>query len=501
MFRLLIADDEKLIRDGIRAMLDWAALQIEIIGEAANGNAALQVIRECNPDIVLLDISMPGLNGLEVMRQAREQGFRGHIIILSGYADFSYAQEAIRWQVDEYLTKPVEEDELIARLETAKAQILSEKASIDGQTRLMTQVRKKAAYALFHHQPQSDDELRRVGFEDGHYQAAMMDVHLRNVTQYDTLTQMEDTCFTFPEGEATAVLLCGDEAISRFFAWLHRPDQSNTNPFVSCSSMVDGPQQISISMDQARRLMERRFFCTEAVKLLDAEALTQLDATQPLLLGSLLGKTVSSIVGQAQAFNRRELQHTMEELRQQLESASNTPEEVRLFLSDLMLQVKSRLTALYPDRALPFTSNAETIREVEEAKYLTDIIQAFSERLEQVMDALGSSSRESVLEDILYYLNRNFSDNLTLDGIAPLFGYNASYLGKLIKNHTGESFNSYVDRLRIQEAKRLLSTTRLKVYEISVRVGYSNVDYFHVKFRKYENTTPAEYRKRQHAPE
>lgn len=78
--------------------------------------------------------------------------------------------------------------------------------------------------------------------------------------------------------------------------------------------------------------------------------------------------------------------------------------------------------------------------------------------------------------------------------IAPLFGYNCSYLGKVFTRKIGENFNSYLDRIRIQKAKELLASNHYKVYEISEKVGYSNADYFHKKFKKYTNTTPAKYR-------
>ena len=101
----------------------------------------------------------------------------------------------------------------------------------------------------------------------------------------------------------------------------------------------------------------------------------------------------------------------------------------------------------------------------------------------------------SLIEDVIYYINHNFSENLKLESIAPLFGYNSSYLGKVFSQKTGENFNSYLDRIRIDQAKKFLIDDELKVYEIAERIGYKNPDYFHKKFKKYTNTTPAEFRK------
>ena len=112
MYQIFIADDEAIIREGLKCLLDYEALGFTIAGEAANGESAYEQIIAAQPDVVLLDIRMPKMLGLDVIKNARERGFKGKIIILSGYSDFKYAQEAIRYGVQYYLTKPIDEDEL-----------------------------------------------------------------------------------------------------------------------------------------------------------------------------------------------------------------------------------------------------------------------------------------------------------------------------------------------------------------------------------------------------
>ncbi len=127
--------------------------------------------------------------------------------------------------------------------------------------------------------------------------------------------------------------------------------------------------------------------------------------------------------------------------------------------------------------------------------YLYEIVQILMEQFEICMNSLGSPSSEGIMDNILHYINHNYTDNLKLETIAPLFGYNSAYLGKIFTKQVGESFNSYLDRVRIQHSKELLEKDQLKVYEIAERVGYKNVDYFHKKFKKYVGESPAEYRK------
>ena len=131
METVLIADDEQNIREGMKYIVDWEALGFTICWEAGNGEDALSVILKENPSLVLLDIRMPKMYGTDIIRIAREKGFRGKFIILSGYSDFTYAQTAIRYGVDFYLTKPIDEDELLQALTKIKEALEKERFKSD----------------------------------------------------------------------------------------------------------------------------------------------------------------------------------------------------------------------------------------------------------------------------------------------------------------------------------------------------------------------------------
>ena len=112
MYKILVADDEAIIREGIKCLFDYESIGFTICGESSNGDETYEKIMNLQPDVVLLDIRMPGMSGLEVAKRARENGFTGKIIIISSYTDFKYAQEAIRYGVQNYVTKPIDEEEL-----------------------------------------------------------------------------------------------------------------------------------------------------------------------------------------------------------------------------------------------------------------------------------------------------------------------------------------------------------------------------------------------------
>lgn len=146
METLLIADDEKNIRDGLKCILDWEELGFTLCGEASNGEEALSCILKEKPSLVLLDIRMPKLTGIDIIRIAREQGYSGRFIILSGYSDFSYAQSAIRYGVTYYLTKPIDEDELLDAINTIKEALEQEHKKSDN----IALYREKAKNVILH---------------------------------------------------------------------------------------------------------------------------------------------------------------------------------------------------------------------------------------------------------------------------------------------------------------------------------------------------------------
>ena len=96
---------------------------------------------------------------------------------------------------------------------------------------------------------------------------------------------------------------------------------------------------------------------------------------------------------------------------------------------------------------------------------------------------------------MIYYIEQNYGENLKLETLAQLFGYNSAYLGKLFKSNVGECFNSYLGRVRIANAKKMLQEDNLKVYEISKRIGYTHIEYFYKMFKKHVGKNPSEYRK------
>lgn len=187
---------------------------------------------------------------------------------------------------------------------------------------------------------------------------------------------------------------------------------------------------------------------------------------------------------------------TLSALETELTECTDDIHAIRMFLIDVYLRIKEKIAVTYPAAEIPFQANSAVIGFIHSQNYLYEIIRYLSEQFEMMMNASGNPSRDTILDDVIFYIDHNYRDNIKLETIAPLFGYNSAYLGKIFTKAVGESFNSYVDHKRIALSQKLLAENTLKVYEIAEQVGYKNVDYFHKKFKKYVGESPAEYRKK-----
>lgn len=513
MYKVLIADDEAIIREGLGCIVDWEALGYEICGEAANGEEALNFLLKEQPDVALLDIRMPKMLGLDVIREAKKNGYNGKIIILSGYSDFKYAQEAIRYGIEYYLTKPTDEDELQEILLTIRESL--DQSHRDSETAM--HYRQKAYHSIV-----TDILLGKADYSHLNLKEMYLDADVFQVVIYEKYShKATDLSYSFSDllrvtnqnynsyDNVTidfneVLLLKGNFAIQKFNDFLERY-QRDTLPqkdspldtlFLTYGHSVSSLADVSSSYQEALRLLERRFFCEHAQHTMGYEELPSLAACTQELNTEILQEYADKFCDYLQAFNRNMLAETLQDLNHTLFITSSNIEAIKLFLADLYLQIKERIHHLYNTIEIPFPGNSDIIKFMESQYYLYEINHFFEEQFELIMNSIGNSSRDSVLDDILHYINHNYSENITLENIAPLFGYNSSYLGKIFSKKMGENFNSYVDHIRIDHSKQLLLNDTLKVYQVAEKVGYRNVDYFHIKFKKYVGQSPAEFRKK-----
>lgn len=509
---VLIADDERVVLEGLKYIIDWHGLGFSICGTSSNGADALEKILSLNPDLCLLDIRMPKMNGIEVVQAAVEQGYTGKFIILSGVTDFKLAQTAMRYGVDFYLTKPIDEDELKQAVTTVRELILSEEKN----QIFYKEYRDKAKQSILQEILLNTCDYYKLDLDDLHLNANIYQVvSYENYNQeffYQTwnfadlmrVSNQDNNTFDLLElDRRKIILLKGDFAISKFENLLAhyqlKPQKGSPfdSVFLAYGQKVSRIQDIYLSYQDICQLSERRFFCEENQHIIGYEELLkkQQNLTASALTQNTAPDYAERFLNYIQSHNQTLITETLRELNTYLVSLNTDIANIKHFLIDLYILVKQKIMHLYPDVDIPFPANAAAIDLLERKYYLYEIITFLAEQFDMWLHSVGYSSGENVMDEVLYYIHHNYQENLKLETIAPLFGYNSSYLGKIFNKRVGINFTSYVDQIRIEEAKKLLGQDRLKVYEIAKQVGYSNVDYFHKKFKKHVGTSPAEYRK------
>lgn len=536
MQTVLIADDEENIREGIKLIIDWDELGFEIAGTASNGEEALSAIKKLKPTLVVMDMQMPKIHGIDVIKKARAEGYDGYFIILSGYSDFSYAQDAIRNRVTNYITKPIDEDELYDTVKKIKEEI--DKNAKEG--RRSGQMRNKAKSVVTselllgtYFEKDGDENITltediKEELDSMHLLAPLYQVVIHETYQSGLKKESQkdykltDLLSTFLDENSLeilnvegydCILLKGKAAVSRFEDFISHYEKSpieSDSPldefFIAIGTAVDSPVNIEDSYESAKKLAGRRFFCDEGEHFVRAKnecvgdsygagngrykdsSDADIKETQRRITEDILDALISG--------NRTAMINSTEELYDYIKENIADNSDACLCATEILLGIKDRLTKQYPMISEIFDTHAGIIEFIEGRFYLHEILQYMVETLDKALGKLHEhTASENIIDDIISYTDRNYAQPLTLEDLASRFGYNSGYLGRLFTRTTGTGYNYYLNECRIGKAKEFLSEGKYKVYEVAQLVGYNDVDYFSKKFRKHAGMTPAEFRR------
>ena len=509
METVLIVDDEENIREGIKLIIDWEELGFEIIGDASNGEEALSAAEKLNPSLIVIDMQMPKVHGIDVIKQLRSRGYKGYFIILSGFSDFSYAREAIINNVTNYITKPVDEDELLETVKRIKADIEISRKEGTRLGEIKSKARSVIVRDLLSGIPVTEENLVSMNLLYPRYQVIIHETY--NVGKEDIRYRLSDLISAFLDEECyelavvernECILLKGRTAISKFEDFIMHyqksPIESDSpldNIFIAIGNECEQPLEIAASYDRAKWLAKRRFFCDEGEHFI-REDKTDFQSVSDTKDNAAQKELFEKVMNAVAFGNRNMMINALDEIYEYVKKHEKESTDACLFMTEIMLSLKEKMTRQYPVLSEVFDTSAGIIEFIESRFYLYEIIQYISDTLDAAMNVIYCrQDGESVIDDVISYIDRFYAQPLTLEELAVQFGYNSGYLGRLFTKTTGCAFTYYLNECRIKKAKELLSEGKYKVYEVSQQVGYSDVDYFGRKFRKHAGLTPAEFKK------
>lgn len=507
MFKVYIVDDELVVRQGLKQIINWPELGFVICGEAGDGLTALEEIRELAPDLVLVDIRMPKLSGLDLVQRLRQEDYEGRVIVLSGYAEFEYAQEAIAYNVDYYLTKPIAQDQLGQAVQAIYAKLQEN----EQQTKHKSYYREKAKFRVLEeiikrknvNLPVIDSTLKELSLEAENYQVLIVEGVASPNDLYQAFCQELQISTNdadiehYSDAGAEIILLKGKDMIGKFARQQRASAGKKNMPFViMVGKVVSELVDVYASYEEALLVRNRKFFSRERKFILSKGDIAQLPETAntlPLEASSVIG---SQLYSHIIVYKQHECESLLNRLFTSLVKTSSDLKTIKNFLAGILIYVIQEFKKDYSGYDIPFKTSAEIIKMVENATHLAEITDFILQESKRMIQSISDFSGDGILEAVLGFINHHYDQDLKLKTLAQKFGYNSSYLGQIFSQKYGVSFNDYLHKVRIEKAMELLLYGDYKIYEIANLVGYANVDYFHIKFREHAGTTPAKYRKR-----
>ena len=513
MHKVLLVDDEVFARTGLRGLIPWKRLGFEIVAEAANGEEALQFIREEQPDLVVTDIRMPVLDGLELIRTVKERDIASpRFIIISGYNDFKYAQQAVRFGVEDFILKPIDEAELTETLRRVADSLRQKRLLEEGHPALHLSLldsllsgRLDKAYI--------PGALAALGFPtDGEFcyiAAEVNDVSLEPDADPPAPDEWKAQLsraagelsggrepLLHEQGEWTVGLLLSkngtfgtwDEAAEMLLQAV-RPRTGVLRLYVGDPAGV--PERIHLSYRSARRAMEFKY-ALDGKAVVSGKDLEGWTLVRTELPSALFDRLLHAM----EEMDAAEAEAVLDEMFGAFRSSRFAPDAVAASIDRLIRAVNGTVRTMGGDELalLSCAALADWRERPMTLDGLKKLSAAFVAEASEYMAELRKERAKGSIHQIRQYIERHFRENINLKVIAQQYYMNPVYLGQLFKKTYGVYFNDFLLDLRIREAKRLLRQTDMRIYEIAAEVGFSNPEYFAAQFEKVVHMTPKEYR-------
>lgn len=513
MMKVIIVDDEPKLRQGLQTLIPWDSLGLTVTATAANGQEALAVIDQERPDIAIVDIRMPLMDGLQLMQSVSSSGLELQVIILSGYADFEYAKQAIKYGVAGYLLKPVDIKEMIHTLTRVRERIEEERLK-KGPRQIEGVNQEWLLQSLLVPQDTTEDpaKLRSMAQAAGllwsSYEVVAVFLSGPEATRPDALQQLADALKPDIERRGTGAVTVIPLTSSCFPRVAARQAAKRAVVPVAAEHFGEFPVRCShrgsgAGTGRAEHFLYKGPGCvktgflqregTAAGSPSFALSFTGIPASSrrqsgrnnggihlPPLLQSGCGKSDDdpAIAGRGGGL------FVMQEANE------GFVKESFFYLSNAVIH---KLTAGSRKEWKGTEEASRFLKGIFEYEHLADLLEETRSFLLALAEDAEPEGKERELKIMINIIHRHYADNLKLDTLAGMLNYSTAYLGQLFKNKTGEYFNTYLDKVRIRKAKELLEQG-MKVYEVAERVGYTSVNYFHSKFKKYEGRSPSDFK-------
>lgn len=534
MYKVLLVDDEALIREAISENIQWEEMGFAFMGACENGRQAMEAIEKEQPDLLLTDINMPFVDGMELTKFVYENYPDTKVIIISGFDEFEYAKNAVKYQVLEYILKPITPTEFTETLLRVKKMFDERRKSQRDMKKIrsayvsnLPMVQGRYLYHLlngtadFSKVSEKQEELR-LNLRANFYNTALVEGDSLEpfISQYENVKDelalfaiynitaeivTEEKVGLAFQGmdEKTVILFMGEEEkelkkrIKEVLPMVRQAIEQflNIQTTVAVGKMVSSVEELQDSFTKTKSALEYKFMLG-GNQMIDAEEYEEIrNSVKHVDIFEWAAQIAASI-----RTNRIEEVHEktdrfIEQLRISYANKSRSFVYVQnLVLSVInLLELPEELEEEIYEQEKNFMNQISRCENLDEvAKRIHETFKFIGNVMLKQRDSYGK--RQAMLA--LDYIEKNYADSsVTLNSVCTALAMSTSYFSSIFKNYTGETFIECLTKRRMEKAKLLLEHGNMKNYEIAEAVGYSDAHYFSIAFKKAVGKTPTEYAK------
>lgn len=508
MFNLLIIEDEPIEREVLKLMIQTNCPVVAQIMEAENGFQAIDKCRSFLPDVVLVDINMPGINGLDTIRELKKMKEDLFFLILSSYNRFEYAQEAVKLGVEDFILKPVKIETLKnafeqigKKLESAKQSRTQNSLLLDRMESIRPIVESDCIFSLISRK--ADDELERImaflGFEvqSGFCLAVQYEntprLILRKIKQ--ALQDVGMKCIGEQFNNLLIFFILEDKQleerklteVGRFTSMLlHEMGKDSCR--IGVGNIYQDTMDLSESYKQALHALKQ---CAAGESFhIYGEHTAAICRLTPDIPGS-----AKDLLSQLKKNDRKELAALLSAVSTELILKSEDLRQAKERVYNLLVLLTGEIRQQYADVTLlmEFAVSLEEILSLKDTKELAFYLEMQLLTMQEGIQKFNRTNNHYLVEQAMMYISENYSHNITLDDMAANLRISPFYLSRVFKKTTGKNFTDVLAEKRIEAAKLLLHQKK-SIKEVTYETGFNSQNYFSKIFKKYVGCSPREYR-------
>ena len=521
MYKVLIVDDEPEMLEGLKILIDWQHYGFKIKDTSKNGLEAVEKIQNFRYDLVITDIRMPKLDGMELIKEIYNLKPLIKVMILSGYNDFKYAKQAIQFGVKGFLLKPIDEDELVEYLIEIKNE-LDNKHTIEHEIKKFSKVNRdkqlidltdgnlmdkemetvvdkflipssNCIYCVSLVEILELDSLASNNLED----AKLMKFAVRNIAEEIIQDDNNGVVFEDIQGRLGILLYTTEKNVSGIERCLQKIKNKvlkyfELNLVVGVGSYVDCIKDLNRSKNEAMQSIERRCFAKSG----DVIFYSSFDFSAKLTWS--VEWNYSPLLNAIEEMDLEKIHEQIEFLILEMKEKQLEKNVIQALSYNLVFGMCSLLRKhnIKSTDVFGIKENktlAQGFVNLEHVKtWMTEICMIIINYLSQLVD----TDEKIDVGQIIKYVDENYNKSINLKTLSEKYYMNTAYLGQLLKNALGEKFSDYLNKKRISEVKKMVFFQGFKVYDAINKAGYQNTEYFYRQFKRYENESFEEYKER-----